>query len=163
ARDLVEPGLYSMPEVLGPSVVSFARPELSARVLPPLLRGDDVWCQGFSEPGTGSNLASLTCRAVRVTGAGDSGPGRRVARGGGRGGRLGGGRAGDRGGGGGRRLAGYWGGGGGRRLAGYWGGGGGRRLAGYWAKGVDQPVPVRPAVCPADPDRLGRIGPQGHH
>lgn len=78
ARDLVEPGLYSMPEVLGPSVVSFARPELSARVLPPLLRGDDVWCQGFSEPGTGSNLASLTCRAVRVTGEGDSGAGWRV-------------------------------------------------------------------------------------
>ena len=78
ARDLVEPGLYSMPEVLGPSVVTFARPELSARVLPPLLRGDDVWCQGFSEPGTGSNLASLTCRAVRVTPAGDSGTGWRV-------------------------------------------------------------------------------------
>src|SRR5262249_20342331 len=78
ARDLVEPGLYSMPEVLGPSVVSFARPELSARVLPPLLRGDDVWCQGFSEPGTGSNLASLTWRGVRGTGAGDSGAGRRV-------------------------------------------------------------------------------------
>lgn len=77
-RDLVEPGLYSMPEVLGPSVVRFARPELSARVLPPLLRGDDVWCQGFSEPGTGSNLASLTCRAVRVTGEGDSGAGWRV-------------------------------------------------------------------------------------
>src|SRR5215472_8219615 len=75
ARDLVDPGLYSMPEVLGPSVVTFARPELSARVLPPLLRGDDVWCQGFSEPGTGSNLASLTCRAVRVTGGGASGGG----------------------------------------------------------------------------------------
>ena len=79
ARDLVEPGLYSMPEVLGPSVVTFARPELSARVLPPLLRGDDVWCQGFSEPGTGSNLASLTCRAVRVTQAGNSGAGWRVS------------------------------------------------------------------------------------
>jgi alkylation response protein AidB-like acyl-CoA dehydrogenase len=78
ARDLVEPGLYSMPEVLGPSVVTFARPELSARVLPPLLRGDEVWCQGFSEPGTGSNLASLTCRAVRVTGEGESGGGWRV-------------------------------------------------------------------------------------
>jgi alkylation response protein AidB-like acyl-CoA dehydrogenase len=65
ARDLVEPGLYSLPEVLGPSVITFARPELSAKVLPPLLRGDEVWCQGFSEPGTGSNLASLTCRAVR--------------------------------------------------------------------------------------------------
>jgi len=67
-RDLVEPGLYSMPEVLGPSVLTFARPELSAAMLPPLLRGDEVWCQGFSEPGTGSNLASLTCRAERVTG-----------------------------------------------------------------------------------------------
>jgi alkylation response protein AidB-like acyl-CoA dehydrogenase len=65
ARDLVEPGLYSMPEVLGPSVITFAPPALSAEMLPPLLRGDEVWCQGFSEPGTGSNLASLTCRAVR--------------------------------------------------------------------------------------------------
>jgi alkylation response protein AidB-like acyl-CoA dehydrogenase len=66
ARDLVEPGLYSMPEVLGPSVITFASPALSAAVLPPLLRGDEVWCQGFSEPGTGSNLASLACRAVRA-------------------------------------------------------------------------------------------------
>jgi alkylation response protein AidB-like acyl-CoA dehydrogenase len=65
ARDLVEPGLYSMPEVLGPSVIGFARPALSAEMVPPLLRGDEVWCQGFSEPGTGSNLASLTCRAAR--------------------------------------------------------------------------------------------------
>lgn len=65
-RDLVEPGLYSMPEVLGPSVLTFARPELSAAMLPPLLRGDEVWCQGFSEPDTGSNLAALTCRAVRT-------------------------------------------------------------------------------------------------
>jgi alkylation response protein AidB-like acyl-CoA dehydrogenase len=66
ARDLVEPGLYSMPEVLGPSVVAFARPALSAEMVPRLLRGDEVWCQGFSEPGTGSNLASLTCKAVRT-------------------------------------------------------------------------------------------------
>ena len=66
ARDLVSPGLYSMPEVLGPSVLTFARPELSLAMLPPLLRGDEVWCQGFSEPDTGSNLAALTCRAVRA-------------------------------------------------------------------------------------------------
>jgi alkylation response protein AidB-like acyl-CoA dehydrogenase len=66
ARDLVEPGLYSMPEVLGPSVITFAPRELSAATVPPLLRGDEVWCQGFSEPGTGSNLASLACRAVRA-------------------------------------------------------------------------------------------------
>jgi alkylation response protein AidB-like acyl-CoA dehydrogenase len=66
ARDLVYSGVYSMPEVLGPSVITFAAPELSAAMIPPLLRGDEVWCQGFSEPGTGSNLASLTCRAVRT-------------------------------------------------------------------------------------------------
>jgi alkylation response protein AidB-like acyl-CoA dehydrogenase len=65
ARDLVYSGVYSLPEVLGPSVITFA-PELAATVIPPLLRGDEVWCQGFSEPGTGSNLASLTCRAVRT-------------------------------------------------------------------------------------------------
>jgi alkylation response protein AidB-like acyl-CoA dehydrogenase len=66
ARDLVYSGVYSMPEVLGPSVITFAAPGLSAAMIPPLLRGDEVWCQGFSEPGTGSNLASLTCRAVRT-------------------------------------------------------------------------------------------------
>ena len=65
ARDLVYSGVYSLPEVLGPSFVTFAPPELSAAMIPPLLRGDEVWCQGFSEPGTGSNLASLACRAVR--------------------------------------------------------------------------------------------------
>jgi alkylation response protein AidB-like acyl-CoA dehydrogenase len=66
ARDLVQPGFYSMPEVLGNSVITFAPPELSAAMVPPLLRGDELWCQGFSEPGTGSNLGSLTCRAVRT-------------------------------------------------------------------------------------------------
>src|SRR5215213_9367495 len=64
-RGLVYSGVYSMPEVLGPSVITFAPPDLSAAMLPPLLRGDEVWCQGFSEPSTGSNLGSLTCRAVR--------------------------------------------------------------------------------------------------
>src|SRR5690242_11324342 len=65
-RGIVLAGIYSMPEVLGPSVITFAPPELSAAMIPPLLRGDEVWCQGFSEPSTGSNLASLTCRAVRT-------------------------------------------------------------------------------------------------
>ncbi len=59
-------GVYSMPEVLGPSFITFAPPELSAAMMPPLLRGDEVWCQGFSEPSTGSNLGALTCRAVRT-------------------------------------------------------------------------------------------------
>jgi alkylation response protein AidB-like acyl-CoA dehydrogenase len=66
ARGLVEPGVYSMTEVLAPTVISFARPELTAEVLPHLLRGEEMWCQGFSEPGTGSNLSSLSCRATRT-------------------------------------------------------------------------------------------------
>src|SRR6266699_1299460 len=66
SRDLVEPGIYSMTEVLAPTMIDFAPPELAATMVPRLLRGDETWCQGFSEPGTGSNLASLSCRAVRT-------------------------------------------------------------------------------------------------
>jgi alkylation response protein AidB-like acyl-CoA dehydrogenase len=66
ARDLVEPGIYSMTEVLAPTMIDYARPELAAAMVPLLLRGDETWCQGFSEPGTGSNLASLSCRATRT-------------------------------------------------------------------------------------------------
>jgi alkylation response protein AidB-like acyl-CoA dehydrogenase len=65
ARDLVEPGVYSMTEVLAPTMIDYAAPELAATMVPLLLRGDETWCQGFSEPGTGSNLGSLACRAVR--------------------------------------------------------------------------------------------------
>ena len=65
-RGLVEPGLYSMTEVLAPTMIDYAAPELAATVVPGLLRGDETWCQGFSEPGTGSNLASLACRAERT-------------------------------------------------------------------------------------------------
>jgi alkylation response protein AidB-like acyl-CoA dehydrogenase len=66
ARDLVEPGIYSMTEVLAPTMIDYATPELAATMVPRLLRGDETWCQGFSEPGTGSNLASLSCRATRT-------------------------------------------------------------------------------------------------
>ena len=66
ARDLVEPGIYSMTEVLAPTMIDYAPPDLAAEMVPRLLRGDETWCQGFSEPGTGSNLASLSCRATRT-------------------------------------------------------------------------------------------------
>ena len=64
-RGLVDPGGYSMVEVLAPTMIDYARPELAAEMVPRLLRGEELWCQGFSEPGTGSNLAALACRAVR--------------------------------------------------------------------------------------------------
>jgi alkylation response protein AidB-like acyl-CoA dehydrogenase len=64
ARDLAEPGLWSMVEVLAPTVISCARPGLAAELVPRLLSGREQWCQGFSEPGSGSDLASRTTRAV---------------------------------------------------------------------------------------------------
>ncbi len=66
ARDLVEAGFASFHEVLAPTMIDFAAPELAATMVPRLLRGDEMWCQGFSEPGTGSNLASLSCRSTRT-------------------------------------------------------------------------------------------------
>jgi alkylation response protein AidB-like acyl-CoA dehydrogenase len=54
-----------MTEVLAPTMIDYAAPELAADMVPRLLRGDETWCQGFSEPGTGSNLAALSCRATR--------------------------------------------------------------------------------------------------
>jgi alkylation response protein AidB-like acyl-CoA dehydrogenase len=63
ARDLTDPGLYSLIEVLAPTLIDFAPPELAAEVVPRLLSGAEMWCQGFSEPSTGSDLASLRCRA----------------------------------------------------------------------------------------------------
>lgn len=63
ARDLTDPGLFSLIEVLAPTLVDFAPPELAAEVVPRLLSGEEMWCQGFSEPGSGSDLSSLRCRA----------------------------------------------------------------------------------------------------
>jgi len=64
ARDLTDPGLFSLIEVLAPTLIDFAPETLAAEVVPRLLSGAEMWCQGFSEPGTGSDLAALHCRAV---------------------------------------------------------------------------------------------------
>lgn len=64
-RGLDHPGPYSMLDVLTPTMIDFARPELAAEMVPRLLSGEETWCQGFSEPGSGSDLASLTTRAVQ--------------------------------------------------------------------------------------------------
>jgi alkylation response protein AidB-like acyl-CoA dehydrogenase len=53
-----------MVEVLAPTMIAYARPGLAAEMVPLLLSGAEQWCQGFSEPGSGSDLASLSTRAV---------------------------------------------------------------------------------------------------
>ncbi|MEJ6538395.1 MAG: acyl-CoA dehydrogenase [Mycobacterium sp.] len=51
-----------------PSIVAYGTEDQKQRFLPPTFRGEMIWCQLFSEPGAGSDLASLTTKATKVDG-----------------------------------------------------------------------------------------------
>lgn len=51
--------------MVAPVIQTFGTPAQKERFLPPLLKGDTWWCQGYSEPNAGSDLAGLSTRAVR--------------------------------------------------------------------------------------------------
>jgi len=57
-------GQYMNVNWIGPTLMRFGSQEQQARYIPPMARGETIWCQGFSEPEAGSDLASLRTRAV---------------------------------------------------------------------------------------------------
>ncbi|MFE2154849.1 acyl-CoA dehydrogenase family protein [Streptomyces lavendulae] len=51
--------------LLAPTLIAYGTPEQQARHLPAIARGEELWCQGYSEPGAGSDLAAVRTAAVR--------------------------------------------------------------------------------------------------